>query len=289
MFPWHKQSPERTSRASVGARKRQTPSRAAYGPGRRFNFQALGRLTIGLLALPVLALGCSKVQMFDTRYSPTSLAPGDAITVISDQPAGTKYSRGFEKKATWCIRNALENTHPTVRIVSSDELRQVAFPDLTPEEIPLGNRSWDQLVEDPAFRERIASLGLRYLITVSGSKRRTPQGPEFGIDRWGWGVAWQWEHSASINAKVVDLMRARVAGDVSVDATGKSAFAVAFFYFIFPVPLGKPSFPEWRACRELGEWAVRFLTGEKRSEEITPVKIEAEEFIPVDWSSTKCC
>ncbi len=90
------------------------------------------------------------------RWEPTQIESHDAITVVLDQ-FGEEFSSTKERKFTSCITRAFHEVHPTVRIVPPEEFHQVvpAF-------------STDQL-GDPAFREQIAPLGIRYLIFMYGS------------------------------------------------------------------------------------------------------------------------
>ena len=49
------------------------------------------------------------------------------LTVILAPESPEKFSRSLESKAADCIRDALEATHSTVRMVPSDKFRQFAF------------------------------------------------------------------------------------------------------------------------------------------------------------------
>lgn len=103
-----------------------------------------------------------------TRMEPTQIESHDTIAVFLDA-FGYKYrySRGKEKKFVGCITEAIHATCPAVRIVPPDEFRKVAYPGMAPEDIkPIENRS--PFVDDPGFKGRIAPLGIRYLIRVSG-------------------------------------------------------------------------------------------------------------------------
>jgi len=210
--------------------------------------------------LAVLGVGCTKADMTHTRFTPTDLAPKDAITVIFfDHPWGEEYSAILEERVAGCIRDGLENTHPTVRIVPPEKFRQAAFPGLPPEEIPPGHWPWDQLVDDPAFRERIAPLGLHYLIAVSGGTRTDWiysggfLGPFFTLDN-------RLKRHSRLQATVLDLKQGSKAGGFWVDAYDKVGTLIA------------PT--ETRACRELGEGVAKFLAGEKPPEETEAEQLE---------------
>ncbi len=124
-----------------------------------------GWLAVGLLAVAVMGIGCSTARIRFNRDASTGLAPDTAITVLLDP--WERSAIFFEKRVSGCIQDALEDTHPAVRVIGPGEFRLAAFPELTPEEIPPGDWSWRELTGDPTFRQRIAPLGVRYLIVVS--------------------------------------------------------------------------------------------------------------------------
>ncbi len=116
-------------------------------------------------------------EVYVIRKGPTQIESHDTIAVFLDvfgdkySRVGDEYSRAKEKKFVGCITEAIRETHPAVRIVPPDEYRQAAFPGLAPDDIkpmPMGDLSF---VDDPGFKGRIAPLGIRYPIRVSGSTR----------------------------------------------------------------------------------------------------------------------
>ncbi len=325
-------SPQPTFGTSVGASEHQAPSRAAHGQGGRFAYPIVGRPVAVLLATALLGVGCTAhlhSASRENREAATGLAPEDAITVVLVRSPGGEYSDGLEEDVTECIEDALEETHPTVTILSADEFRQVAFPDLTPEEIPASDWSWELLEHDAAFRERITSLDLRYLITVSVSEDASRGNLTGDVDGGVITLMWEQEPRVVMEAMVLDLKYSRLAGTVSAEATDKSMLGFLWvpYVLIFPIPVVKLSFHEGRACDELGERVARFLgqlpdemgiwpataedypgeigiwpamadqpPEETETEELddAPAKTE-EETMPTfdpdatDWSTTQCC
>jgi hypothetical protein len=242
--------------------------------------QSLGKLTVAFLAFAVLGVGCTKAAMYDTRFTPTDLALKDAITVIQVQSGEQEYSDKLEKKVVGYIKDALEDSHPTVRVVPPEEFRQVAFPDLTPEEIPRGDWTWEQLLEDPAFRERIAPLGLHYLIAVSGGTTQVLKLRLEGSIAGG-ALAYIGDRHSRLGATVIDLIQGSNAGHLEVDA--KNTTTVGWMILPFPFYSSAPT--ETRACSELGEAVTTFLAGEKPPEEMKAEQFE--EKIPEEWKKTK--
>ncbi len=101
------------------------------------------------------------------RLAPTEIESHDLVTAVLDESPGT-FSLLEGEKVVGCITEAIHEKHPTVRIVPPDEFRRTAFPDLTPEEVSSELLDIALLVEQPEFQERIAPLGIRYLILAWG-------------------------------------------------------------------------------------------------------------------------
>jgi len=223
------------------------------------------QLTLGLLALAVLGVGCSTGMMYRIRLTPTDLAPEDAITVIQVQSREHEYSDKLEKKLVGCIKDALEDTHPTVRVVPPEEFRRVAFPDLTPAEILSGDESWEweQLTKDQSLETRIAPLDVRYLIIVSGG---TTTDTKFGAASLVWVVSW--DKQSYLRARIIDLKQGREAGIVRSSASGETVWLWP------PAPLIIPTDPEGRVCGDLGEGVAKFLAGETPRDEMEVEQLE---------------
>ncbi len=101
------------------------------------------------------------------RLAPTEIESHDLVTAVLDESSG-RFSLPEGEKVVGCITEAIHEKHPTVQVVPPDEFRRTAFPDLTPEEVSSELLDIASLVEQPEFQERIAPLGIRYLILAWG-------------------------------------------------------------------------------------------------------------------------
>lgn len=248
-------------------------------------------LAAGLLPLGAVAVGCSKGAFYVAQLAPTGLGRGDPVTIIPAQGSGDEESAALVKKAAACIQDALEETGWTGRMVPPGEFYQAAFPDLTAKvgqapgtptgcepgsflyrclrysgeeaEVPRGALSWERLVADVGFQERIAPLGLRYVILVTASEGRGPSRLQGGGGGGAPAIAfvWEWDTYARMTATVLDMKKRRVAGAVAARAFGKSSSGVVLLFFIFPIPVGNPSFPVGKVCGELREGVAQLLAG----------------------------
>lgn len=285
------------------------------------------RLVLGLLVLSSLGSGCTvraHPSLYETRYTSTGIESSDAVTMLLQKFSGQfslskegEFSFHKEYKFFDCISEALHEAHPMLRIVPPDEFRRAAFPDLRPEEAPLNPEELASLVKQAAFKERIAPLGIRYLVSVWGETTVSP-GPSkaWAIGFLSYLRAEGFRHS-SLNASVLDLKEGLVAGNLQVSA-GESSEVTLYSF----VPFIKIAVTEGPACDKLGQAVTKFLSDENPPEEEgiwpamaerSPVvyvdtleEIEAEQFkeapvkteeetIPTsdpdatDWSNAQCC
>ncbi|MEK6601033.1 MAG: hypothetical protein AABZ09_04040 [Candidatus Binatota bacterium] len=206
--------------------------------------------------------------------APTGLAPQDAIAVILAAPVKDEYSSELENQVTECVQGALGGIHPGIRIIPPNQFRKLAFPDLTIDQIPSGYFSWQSLLRDPVFHNKIAPLGLRYVLAVNTEESRRVTDAEWTaatsmLGGPGPSLSWSWENEVLMEAIVVDARHRRIAGAVHAYAKGNSGAGVSLMTFPSPflLPHGRASFPFGVACRGLGEALAKFLTEESSAAE----------------------
>ena len=218
--------------------------------------------------------GCTSVWVQERRLAPTGLAPQDAIAVILAAPVKDEYSSELENQVTECVQGALGGIHPGIRIIPPNQFRKLAFPDLTIDQIPSGYFSWQSLLRDPVFHNKIAPLGLRYVLAVNTEESRRVTDAEWTaatsmLGGPGPSLSWSWENEVLMEAIVVDARHRRIAGAVHAYAKGNSGAGVSLMTFPSPflLPHGRASFPFGVACRGLGEALAKFLTEESSAAE----------------------
>lgn len=244
---------------------RQESSR---GPTRYLRSVGCEWLVFGLVTVTALGAGCSaKAQVGYIRQARTGIAPDEAVAVIVEGFSG-EFSADKEEEFAGCIGDAIRKVHPTLRIVALDEFRRAAFPDLTPAQIP--PTAWHELVSQVGFREKIAPLGLRYLISISG---KTVKNWGLGTQCGGQGcvLVLAGERHSSLDAAVFDVKQERKAGEVRGAAFGRPVVMI-----FPPVPVFITAPTESKACQEVGREVARFLTGEPRA----PFELAAGKTIP---------
>ena len=209
------------------------------GPGLSSSIKQRSQMSIAetfalLCGLVLAAVACGTITptvwdtVWEQRTAPTSLAPGNAVVVVLQDFSGV-FSRTKEDEFAGCLRDAILGAYPTVRIVQPEQFRSAIRA------ADSGQRSWEELAKDARFKERVASFGLRYLISVSGETR------DNSID-------FRHPRSTSLKASIFDLKQGHRAGDLYASTQA--------------VTIWLRPFTESRACKELGEAVAQFLGGE---------------------------
>ncbi len=208
--------------------------------------------------------------------APTGLASQDAIAVILTAPVKDEYLSELENQVTGCVQSSISEIHRDIRIILPNEFRKLAFPDLTVDQIPSGYFSWQSFLRDTASYNKIAPLGLRYVLAVNTEESRRVTEAEWSaatsmLGGPGPSLSWSWENEVLMEAIAVDVRYRRIAGAVHVYAKGNSGAGVSLMTFPSPflLPHGRASFPFGVACRGLGEALAKFLTDEQPEGEQT--------------------
>lgn len=222
-----------------------------------------GRIIIGLLASALITGGCvsvGQVRVLSFRDMPTLIEPHDVVAV-----AVCGLITDLATSAEGCVSKALKEAFPALRIISSSDFYRTVFPDAASDK---SVRTWDDfslLLKEPAFRERISPLGLRYLVLLEGGTQQQGE-PSFGGEGAGLGAVtafgWSGERQSSLWASILDLEKYQSAGHILAEASGKPWWSCVGLG-PFCVPLGAAVFTESGACAKIGEGVVQFLKDEE--------------------------
>lgn len=237
-----------------------------------------GRFALCLLAMTSLWIGCTAVQVKDYSTTTTGVGPGESVTVVLNYNYATSESeaRAAEDKISSCITKAIRKAHPLVRIVSAEEFRRTAFPDLDFGTAPRSPESIALLLNNPVFLERMAPLVLRYLVIVGGIVTEQRINFRGGRPSGGGGPFYPpggtsdpylyvfVDRNSQVGALILDIKQAHASGEVSVTASGHPW--LVWVPAALPIPVGLPAFTESRACGELGKAVVEFIAGGNKPE-----------------------
>ena len=214
---------------------------------------------ISLIAATLLWAGCTTAQVQATRQISTEIETHEPVAIVVS-PETTDLT----SDAVGCISKALKERFPNLRIVLPDEFHKTAFPNVALELAPRALIYLPLLLNDPAFRARIAPLGLRYLISVQGKTDQHAKQIVGGVGGPGGAVTAlgaEWDRKSNLTASILDLQQGQ-SGEVKALAEGKPWF-VCVGLGPLCLPLGAPALTEAKACDEIGKAVAKFFAGEE--------------------------
>ena len=157
-----------------------------------------------------------------------------------------------------CIKGGLRSRDSKRSIISYDEFRVIAFPDLARKASPRRPEYLGILLRQPEFRRRIAPLGIRYIVFVGGAtETSSAKGGGFcGYGNRGGGCLTlvYWNRRSELAANIVDITGRPSPGTITSMQTGTAWLAIIGF-----VPLGMPAFTQSATCSDLGARVARAL------------------------------
>jgi hypothetical protein len=239
--------------------------------GRRSG-RARWRPALGLAGTVLLAAGCMTTKVDETRQVAAAVQANESIVVLrKPQLEGT----GTEEKFLGCLQENLggELVHPTegqsagksgdgvpFKIYGEQQFADALFPWFEPSTAPANVAGLRLLLERPGVTERLEQIGVRYVVWLDGSTRKTDGGGAFscaiGPGAAGCiGLGW-WEKQSGYVASVWDLRTGMELGSVSADVSGTSVLIGA----VAPIPIITPV--QRTACNRLAGQLRSFLAGE---------------------------
>ncbi|HEX7417999.1 MAG TPA: hypothetical protein VF315_08100 [Steroidobacteraceae bacterium] len=222
-----------------------------WSPLQRCTGIALAAVTI------VIALtGCMRARVDESRELATHIAKSEAVVILAKpQVEGTGAEDGFMR----CISSSLAHGSQPIRVQGNSEFVDLLFPWFEPGTAPAKPEAVTALLSRPGVSERVAATGVRYVVWLDGSTRKTDGGGSLacgaapgaaGCIGFGW-----WEKESAYEATVWDLQQAKSAGSIGTDVTGTSAIIGAI------VPLPFIARVQTAACSRLSNQLRTFFTG----------------------------
>jgi hypothetical protein len=230
------------------------------------------RSALGAGAVAWLAAGCMTAKVDETRQVAAAVQAEESIVVLKKpQLEGL----GTEEKFLDCVQENLggELVHPEegqqaktgksavpFKIYGEQQFSDALFPWFEPSTAPANAAGMRTLLERPGVAERLGQIGVRYVVWLDGSTRKTDSGGSVacaaGPGGAGcFGVGW-WEKQSGYVASVWDLQSGSELGSVSTDVTGTSVLIGA----VAPIPIITPV--QRTACNRLADQLRSFLMGE---------------------------
>ncbi|MGB8326271.1 MAG: hypothetical protein WCE48_01695 [Steroidobacteraceae bacterium] len=212
------------------------------------------------LAAPAIAClaatGCMNARVDQSRELPTHIATDEAVVILAKpQIEGT----GSEDAFMDCVSNGLARGASHIRVQGNNAFVDQMFPWFEPGTAPAKPEAVAALLTRPGVSERIAATGVRYVVWLDGSTRKTDGGGSLacgaapgaaGCIGFGW-----WEKESAYEATIWDLKQAKSVGSVDTDVTGTSAIVGAV------VPLPFIARVQGAACTRLSNQLRSFFLG----------------------------
>ncbi|MBP1751076.1 MAG: hypothetical protein H6Q52_3615, partial [Deltaproteobacteria bacterium] len=161
-----------------------------------------------------------------------------------------------------CIRPAMYNINPDLRFVPAKQFRENLYPYFTRSTTPHDLEGYKRVLEKPEVRQRIDSLGVRYLIMLTQGEIDTVWhgGIWCGAGYGGGGclgLSW-WDRKSKLGLAIWDLQARSHAGNVQANAEGTGIMPA----FGLPIPVYVPA-TRSAVCRELGTRLGKLLSGQE--------------------------
>jgi len=223
--------------------------------GRTHGKQLSARIIAIVVALGGLA-GCVTTTIQEVRQARTGIGANDSVVILGrHQKGGESVEAGFVQ----CVSSHLDGGK--LAIVSEKDFVDALFPWFEPRTAPMETSDLPSIIQHPLLADKLASIGVRYVIWVDGTTRRTDSTGSMSCTIATAGIPacfgfLSWENNSSYEAQIWDIREGTQVGKVSSDATGTSFVpaVIAPVPFIARVQSG--------ACSSLADELKKFIIGE---------------------------
>jgi hypothetical protein len=229
----------------------------------------------------VLLGGCMTAKVEELRHAPTHILTTEAVVLLAKphlEGVGTEeeFLNCLEKRlvgeevsahtsadldAGKQVHARSSLAHSPFQIYADAQFIDALYPWLEPSTAPATVEGLSVLLARPGVSERVAELGVRYIVWIDGSTRKTDSGGSIACaaapgGAGCLGLGW-WEKNSDYEATVWDLHNGTAVGTVSSDVRGTSVMIGA----IVPIPIITPV--QHAACARMAAQLKSFLAGEE--------------------------
>ncbi len=226
-------------------------------------------VSLFLLSIVLTVSGCSTVTYIkgsdmesDETQPPAGIVPGEyqnALSIIfrgeDVLPLKGESYVSIDEDVVSCLENRIKKHNPDQAFISYYKFVNTMFPDLPDLEVPREPESFPRLLADEKFYKDVLSWGVRYLIFVSGSNRRTNES-EGGFASFPllllYGIK---DKKTRLTASILDLhQKETVIDDLENISEGTGWVAGLLF-----IPIGFPPLTQSNACEDMGNRLGKIL------------------------------
>ena len=199
--------------------------------------------------------GCVTATVQEVRESNTGMDATDSVVVLGRR--GRPQTSETELDFVSCVSKNLNQGDSKIQVIEEQAFMDAMFPWFEPRTAPVKTEDLPELMALPALAGRLEELGLRYLVWVEGSTKRTDSAGSLtcSVAPTGGGCFGflTWEKDSSYEASVWDVRTGRTAGKVSSDAVGTSYMPA----LVVPLPFIAPV--RSSACSGLADQLKSFI------------------------------
>lgn len=213
------------------------------------------RMTSALIGVLMLG-GCMQARVEESRELATPLAKGERVVILAKpQIEGA----GAEDEFMDCVGEGLNDGRHGVAVHDNNDFVDNMFPWFEPSTAPGKPEALSALLARPGVADKVAESGVRYVVWLDGSTRKTDGGGSLacgaapggaGCVGFGW-----WQKESAYEATIWDLKQAKSAGSVGTNVTGTSAIVGAI------VPLPFIARVQATACNRMSSQLRSFFSG----------------------------
>jgi hypothetical protein len=213
------------------------------------------RMTYACLGV-LLSSGCMQARIEESREMATPIGKGERIVILAKpQIEGA----GAEDDFMDCISDGLGGGRQGIQVHDNNEFVDRMFPWFEPSTAPGKPEAMSALLARPGVADQITQSGVRYVVWLDGSTRKTDGGGSLacgaapggaGCIGFGW-----WQKESDYEATIWDLKQAKSAGSVGTNVTGTSAIVGAI------VPLPFIARVQATACNRMSHQLRSFFSG----------------------------
>jgi hypothetical protein len=204
----------------------------------------------------LLLSGCMQARIEESREMATPIAKGERVVILAKpQIEGA----GAEDEFMDCVGDNLDGGRNGVAVHDNNEFVDKMFPWFEPSTAPQRPEAMSALLARPGVSDQVTASGVRYVVWLDGSTRKTDGGGSLacgaapggaGCIGFGW-----WQKESAYEATIWDLKQAKSAGSVGTNVTGTSAIVGAI------VPLPFIARVQATACNRMSSQLRSFFTG----------------------------